>query len=126
MSREEIQQALTRINQAISQLNSQLHPPPDDPNERQQLEAELQAAEQARSALEQALNNLPEAAVAPLGVAEEVRRETRKRHSRAESDAAIRFSRAARMRAESVLAAVEPVTDPEIHGGVTKPKKPKP
>ena len=126
MSREEIQQALTRINQAIAQLNSQLHPPPDDPNERQQLEAELQAAEQTRSALEQALNNLPEEAAAPLGVPLEVRRETLKLHSRAESDAAIQFSRAARKRAESVLAAVEPATDSQIHGGVTKPTKPKP
>lgn len=59
MTREQILAALAQVKGAIASLNTRLHPPPDDPAQRQELESELVAAEQSRDALEQALANLP-------------------------------------------------------------------
>lgn len=124
MTREEVQQALTKINQAIAQLNAQLHPPPIDSGQRQTLEAELQSAEQARSALEQALNNIPEPTPAPvLGLTVTRITTFRAAQERAEITAAIRVSQAVRKRAANLLAILEPVNNPVIRGGVKKPGK---
>jgi hypothetical protein len=124
MTREEVQQALMKINQAIAQLNSQLHPPPVDTAQRQELEAELQAAEQARSALEQALNNIPEPTPAPiLGLTPARITAFRASHARAETVAAVRVSRAARKRSDNLLGILQPITSPVIRGGAKNPGK---
>jgi hypothetical protein len=65
MTREEILEALTKMNNAIARLTARLNPPPLDANERQELQAELEAAEQARAALLETLNNLPETTPPP-------------------------------------------------------------
>jgi DNA repair exonuclease SbcCD ATPase subunit len=125
MTREEIQQALTKINQSIAQLNTLLHPPPADPSQRQELEAELQSTEQARAALEQALNNMPQPTPDPvLGLTAARIRTFRITHARAETTAAIRVSQVARKRADKLIGILEPVNDRDIRGGVIKPSKP--
>jgi hypothetical protein len=59
MTRDEVQQALIELNQTIAQLELRLHPPPLNPGDRADLQAELVAAENARDALQQILNDLP-------------------------------------------------------------------
>ena len=61
MTREEVLQALTEVNNTIERLNSRLHPPPGKEADRLELEAELQSAQQSRATLEQILGNLPDA-----------------------------------------------------------------
>ena len=125
MTREDVIQALARINEAIASLNARLHPPPLDPNQRQELEAELTAAENSRDNLEQVLNNLPEAEVVPAFAAV-AKKANALRISRvqAESDAAIKLSKTARKHAENLrVMALEPVNGPQVTGGIVKPKK---
>lgn len=68
MTREELQQALAQANASIASLNAQLHPPPEDPGERNRLEASLNRAMQSKAALEQALANLPSVAAVSFDI----------------------------------------------------------
>lgn len=120
MNREDILQALARLNDAIASLNVRLHPPPDDPGQQQELESELAQAEQSRESLEQALNNLPVSAPAPDFAAPAAR--TLTAHAAAQNVAAIRMSEAARNLAKGLVELVEPVDGPQVKGGIKPPK----
>ena len=121
MTREEVLQALTRLNDAIASLNVRLHPPPMDSAERQELESELVAAENTRDTLEQALNNLPEPAPA-LTFAAGAEFPMRANHFRMQNQAAIEMSKLARQYADDLATLVEPVTGPVASGGIKPPK----
>ena len=105
MTREDIQQSITKINQAIAQLDAQLHPPPLDSDKIDELEAELNQAMAARTNLEEALANLPVPTPDPtFGITAAKAIAIREKHSTAEATAAISVSKTARKRATSLLA----------------------
>jgi hypothetical protein len=127
MNREDVLQALARINEAIASLNARLHPPPADPNETAELETELASTEQSRATLEQILNNLPEPAPAAAFAAEAQVSVMRANQTMAHNAAAIGLSKAARLHAnqlkdllETVQRGVEPVKRPHKRAGIKK------
>jgi hypothetical protein len=118
MNRDDILAALSRINDAIASLNVRLHPPPADPNQRQELESELASAEQSREALEAALNNLPDPTAVPTFAAAEA---SVAASAKSQNDAAIEMSKSVREHADNLTAAiVEPVNGPTATGGIRK------
>ena len=109
MTREDIQQAITKINQAIAHLDAQLHPPPLDSDKTDELEAELNEAMAARTNLEEALANLPVPTPDPtFGITAAKASAMREKHATADATAAISVSKTARKRATSLLAVMPP------------------
>ncbi len=116
MTREEVQNALTKINESIAQLQSRLHPPPFDPGDRNELAAELVAAESSRDALEETLSNLPEAAAEDLSISPALAQRTIDKHRKAENVAVIKLSQAARKRSDALVTMMTPASPAKAPG----------
>ncbi len=116
MTREEVLQALNQINRAIAVLDARLHPPPLDPNERNELNAEMAAAQQSRTNLLNILNNLPPSPAALTAPAAR----TLDRHRRSEHREALGLAQNARKRADELAALMNP---PAQDGPAKKKKK---
>jgi hypothetical protein len=118
MNREQILQAISRLNDAIASLNQRLHPPPTEFGVQEELETELQSAQQSLTAMEDLLNNLPQPAPAFAAAAAE------SMHMAAitqQNDAAIEMSKKVRAQADMLKSLIEPAQSLTTSGGVKKP-----
>lgn len=121
MTREEVQHALTKINESIAQLQSRLHPPPLDPGDRNELAAELVAAESSRDALEDTLSTLPAAVPSgQLAMSPAMAQKTIDKNRKAETAAVIKLSQAARKRSDTLVTMMTPASPVKATAGRKK------